>query len=240
MENETKQNPQDIQLYLQPTRFIDSDSPTVIEFARSSIGEAKTEIEHAVRLYYSVRDGIRYDPYHIDFNPETLKASAVLARKTGFCVEKAILLAAAARVVGIPSRLGFANVRNHLTTERLRRVMQTDVFVFHGYTELFLENKWVKATPAFNLSLCERFGVKPLEFDGRHDSIFHPFDHQGNRHMEYLYDYGQFADLPYEKMVDEFRTHYSRLFGEAGTAINGSFEEEALAETSLKPGTSGS
>jgi transglutaminase-like putative cysteine protease len=240
MENETKPNPQDLQLYLQPTRFIDSDSPTVIEFARSSVGEAKTDTNKAVRLYYSVRDGIRYDPYHIDFNPESLKASAVLARKTGFCVEKAVLLATAARVVGIPSRLGFANVRNHLTTERLRQVMQTDVFVFHGYTELLLENQWVKATPAFNLSLCERFGVKPLEFDGRHDSIFHPYDSQGNRHMEYLYDHGQFADLPYEKMVDEFKRHYSRFFGEAGTTINGSFEEEALAEASLKPGVSGS
>lgn len=235
MERETKQVPQDFRVYLQPTRFIDSDSPTVIEFARSSCAEIGTDVERAVRLYYCVRDGIRYDPYHISLDPEALKASAVLARKIGFCVEKAILLAAAARAVGIPSRLGFANVRNHLATKRLRQVMQTDVFIFHGYTELFLEKKWVKATPAFNLSLCERFGVKPLEFDGRHDSIFHPFDRQGNRHMEYLYDYGQFPDLPYEMMVAELKRHYPQLFGPGRMTLEGDFEEEALAETSLTP-----
>ncbi|MBI3949685.1 MAG: transglutaminase domain-containing protein [Acidobacteria bacterium] len=221
---------EDVQIYLQPTQFIDSDSPQVIEFAQSSLQGARTDIDQAIRLYYAVRDGIRYDPYHISFAPEALKASAVLARKTGFCVEKAILLAAGARAVGIASRLGFANVRNHLTTERLRRMIQTDVFVFHGYTELFLDNKWVKATPVFNLSLCQRFGVKPLEFDGRNDSLFHPFDSEGKRHMEYIYDHGQFADLPYGKMVSELKRHYPQLFGEEGAAINGSFEEEALEE----------
>jgi transglutaminase-like putative cysteine protease len=230
MENETSQKPEDLQVYLQPTKFIDSDSPVIIEFARCSIANAQTDIEKAIRLYSDVRDGIRYDPYHIDLAPDALKASAVLARKTGFCVEKAILLAAGARVVGIPSRLGFANVRNHLTTERLRQLVQTDVFIFHGYTELFLQNKWVKATPAFNLSLCERFGVKPLEFDGQHDSILHPFDSQGNRHMEYLHDYGQFADLPYEQMVSEFKQHYPRLFRKDEMTIASSFEEEALEE----------
>ncbi len=219
-----------LQIYLHPTRFIDSDSPAVIGFAQSRTSEAKTEIDKAVKLYYSVRDEIRYDPYHIDFDPKVLKASAVLARTSGFCIEKAILLAAGARALGIPSRLGFADVRNHLTTERLRQLMQSDVFVFHGYTELFLEDKWIKATPAFNLSLCERFGVKPLEFDGRQDSILHPFDIQGNRHMEYICDRGRFADLPYEYMVSELKTHYPRFLDERGTRINASFEEEGLEE----------
>ena len=29
--------------------------------------------------------------------------------------------------------------------------MGTDLFVYHGYAELFLDGKWVKATPAFNV-----------------------------------------------------------------------------------------
>jgi len=90
--NEIIQRSKDLQCYLQPTRFIDSDSPAVIGFARSSVEDAETDIERAIRLYYSVRDGIRCDPYHIGFAPEALKASSVLARKTGFCVEKAVLL----------------------------------------------------------------------------------------------------------------------------------------------------
>jgi hypothetical protein len=121
-------------------------------------------------------------------------------------------------------------VRNHLTTERLKRVMKTDVFVFHGYTELYLQDSWVKATPVFNLSLCERFGVRPLEFDGRHDSIFHEYDAHGNRHMEYLHDYGQFADLPFDMMVAEFRRHYPHMYKDGGVSIAGDFAAEADAE----------
>jgi transglutaminase-like putative cysteine protease len=218
-----------LEIYLQPTHFIDSDSPEVIKFAKSVSRGETTDIGKAIKLYYAVRDGIYYDPYRIDLNPTALKASAVLARKFGFCVPKAILLAALARAEGIPSRLGFADVKNHLSTSRLKQLIKTDVFVYHGYTELFLGNKWVKATPAFNLSLCERFEVSPLEFDGRIDSIFHEFSRKGNRHMEYLHDHGHFADLPYSQIVEAFKKHYPILFSEKST-ITGNFEEEALAD----------
>ena len=220
----------DLQNYLQPTRFIDSDSSDIIAFAGTACEGTKGYIDKAVILYYAVRDGIYYDPYRIDFNPDALIASTVLSRGYGFCISKAVLLAALGRAQGIPSRLGFADVRNHLTTERFRRLMQTDILVFHGYTEFFLENKWVKATPAFNLTLCQRFGVNPLEFDGRSDSIFHEFDHQGNRHMEYVNDRGQFADLPYELMVKTVKKHHPLLFSENSSIMNGNFEDEASAE----------
>lgn len=217
-------------LYLRPTPYIDSDAPTVIEFARSTVGEAETDIEKGVKLYYAVRDGVRYDPYAIVPDPNAFKASSVLAAKVGFCIQKAILLAAVARVVDIPSRLGFADVRNHLTTERLRRLMGTDVFAFHGYTELYLDGKWVKATPAFNRSLCERFKVRPLEFDGKSDSIFHPFDMEGRKHMEYLRDHGHFADFPLLRMVEAFQEHYGHLLQEGAAWPHGNFEQEALAD----------
>jgi transglutaminase-like putative cysteine protease len=135
----------------------------------------------------------------------------VLARKEGFCIQKAILLAAAARTLGIPARLGYANVRNHLATKKLLKLMKTDLFVFHGYTSLFLDGKWVKATPAFDIKLCERFGTKPLEFDGGTDSVFHPYDSSGKRHMEYVHDYGIFDDFPFEQMLDEFKKYYPHL-----------------------------
>ncbi len=199
---------EDFQQYLKPTRFIDCDFPEVIEYAKTTCGDETREIEKAVKMYYAVRDGFYYDPYHIDFRPDAMKASAVLAKGKGFCISKAILLAAVGRIEGIPSRLGFADVRNHLATDRLKQLMQSDIFVFHGYAELFLAKKWVKATPAFNLSLCQRFHVSPLEFDGKNDSIFHQFDRNGNLHMEYVRDHGQFADLPYDQMVEAIRTHY--------------------------------
>jgi transglutaminase-like putative cysteine protease len=218
-----------LQIYLQPTQFIDSDALTVAEFARSAIGDARTDVEKGIRLYYAVRDGIRYDAYAIVLDPKAFKASAVLTAKAGFCVQKAILLAAVARAVGIPSRLGYADVRNHLTTERLRNLMGTDMFAFHGYTELYLDGKWVKATPAFNRSLCERFKVRPLEFDGRSDSLFQPFDTEGRKHMEYLRYHGHFADFPFERMVKTFKEHYPYLFREGVDWPRGDFEQEASA-----------
>ena len=142
------------------------------------------ERERAVALYLAVRDGFRYDPYRVDLTPAGMRASAVIEKGHGWCVTKAALLAAACRASGIPARVGFADVRNHLSTERLRRALQTDIFYWHGYAEMRLGGRWIKATPAFNLELAERFGLLPLAWDGREDSIYHPFDRAGHRHME--------------------------------------------------------
>ena len=221
---------EDLEIYLQPTPFIDSDHPEVIKFARRSAADAGSKTDQAVRIFFAVRDQIKYDPYTIDLAEDKFSASVVLGKKSGYCVEKALLLAAAARALGIPSRLRFATVRNHLTTERLKQIMKTDLFIYHGYTEMFLNNRWVKATPTFNLSLCERFGVKPLDFDGIHDAIFHEFDRKGNRHMEYVHDHGFFADLPYEMIMATFRKHYPMYFTQDKASLAGNFEEEALRE----------
>ena len=202
---------EDLDPYLESTWFVDSDSPEVEAFAGRTIGDAVSDIDKAVRLYYAIRDGIRYNPYAMSPDPAAFKASAVAKAESSFCVPKAIFLAAAARAAGIPSRLGFADVRNHLASAELLERMGTDVFVFHGYTEFHLEGKWVKATPAFNLSLCRRFGVLPLEFDGKSDSIFHPFDAGGRRHMEYVRDRGTYADFPFEEMIRVFRETYPRF-----------------------------
>jgi transglutaminase-like putative cysteine protease len=137
-----------------------------------------------------------------------MKASTVLAIGVGWCVPKAALLAAACRAVGIPARLGYADVRNHLATERMRQAMQTDLFIWHGYTELWLGSAWRKATPAFNIELCERFGLLPLEFNGEDDSIYHPFDRAGNRHMEYVRQHGSFDDMPLTRIVADFVKTY--------------------------------
>jgi len=215
--------------YLRPTRFIDSDHPNVIAFAERVAGSMGSDLERATALYYAVRDEFRYDPYRIDLRPEAMRASATLARGYGFCIAKSVLLAAAARVHGIPARLGFADVRNHLTTERLRRSMGTDVFVYHGYAELLLDGRWVKATPAFNRSLCERFGVATLEFDGVHDAVFQPFDRAGNRHMEYLRDHGRYADLPLEELRQAFEVAYPKLMSGGVCDLSGRFEDDAVA-----------
>ncbi len=199
---------QELQQYLQPTPSIDRDNPVVAAYAKAHAGGSADPREQAISLYYAVRDGIRYDPYTLDLSIEGLRASTTLRTGRGWCVTKAILLAACCRAQGIPARLGFADVRNHLTTARMREQMKTDVFFWHGYTSIYLDELWVKATPAFNIELCERFRLQPLEFDGRSDSIYHPFDLEGNRHMEYLAYRGEFADVPFDRIMETFRLEY--------------------------------
>ena len=208
--------------YLEPGRYVDSDHPAVLEFSEKN-SSGNSQRDRAVSLYYAVRDAIRYNPF-LDFSrSEAFQASAVLQAGEGFCVGKAALLAACARAAGIPARVGFADVKNHLTTPRLAETMGSDLFVYHGYTELMLEGRWVKATPAFNLALCRRFRVKPLEFDGRADSIFHPFDADNRRHMEYLHDRGTHADVPVEEIQRAFREAYPRFYRLGADAAKESF-----------------
>ncbi|HWI82181.1 transglutaminase family protein [Ramlibacter sp.] len=191
---------------LAPTALIDSDHPAVRELAARAHGA--TPRDRAVDLYYLVRDEFRYDPYRVDLSVAGLRASRVIECGYGWCVPKAALLAAAARAAGIPARVGYADVRNHLSTERLRKILQTDLYVWHGYTELWLEGAWVKATPAFNLALCERFGIHPLDWDGRTDSLYHPYDKEGRRHMEYVNQRGSFDDVPAARIAADFAALY--------------------------------
>ena len=223
--------------FLSPGRFIDSDAQPVADFARDAAAGASDEVERALRVFRAVRDGIRYDPYVNFADPANYRASAVLGMERGFCVGKAALLAASWRAIGIPARVGYADVRNHMTSPRLYALIKTDVFLWHSYAEIHLAGRWLKATPAFDLALCERVGVAPLDFDAQSDSLFHPFDRAGRRHMEYLKDRGWFADVPFETMQADFRAFYPSLMKEPG--LDGDFRAEAIAagEPALPPHT---
>lgn len=196
--------------YLLATPILDANHALVVQVARETVAGAKDPVEKAVRLYYKVRDGIWYDPYVPFYKPEHYRASRTLKVKRGYCVSKAALLCALGRACGIPSRLGFADVRNHLATRQLIEWMGSDLFVYHGFTEFYLEGRWVKATPAFNRELCERHRVLPLEFDGREDSIFQPYNLDQKRFMEYVAFHGSFADVPVERIVAAWGEAYGK------------------------------
>jgi transglutaminase-like putative cysteine protease len=219
---------------LASTALIDSDHPSVVAFAREH-AQGTTDRERAVALHDAVRDGFRYDPYQVDLSTEGMRASSVIERGIGWCVPKAALLAAACRAIGIPARLGYADVRNHLSTERMRRTMQTDLFIWHGYTDLWIDGAWRKATPAFNRELCERFGLLPLTFNGHDDSIYHPYDRAGNRHMEYVHQRGSFDDMPLADIVEDFARLYPRWIAPDGDMHKADFLAEVDRE--VKQGT---
>jgi transglutaminase-like putative cysteine protease len=201
----------DLDIYLAPTAIVDSDHPRVAAYAAEAVrGRGRDPLARAVALYYAVRDAIWYDPYLPFHKPEHYRASAVLERRRAFCIGKATLLCALGRACGIPSRLGFADVRNHLATRQLLEFLGSDLFVFHGFTEFHLGGRWVKATPAFNVELCRRHRVAPLEFDGGEDSIFQAYSEDRRLFMEYVSDHGSFADVPVARIVAAWETEYGR------------------------------
>jgi len=194
--------------HLAATTFIDAQHPSVRAFAERAVAGAGTDRERISRLFTAVRDGIRYDPYQFSHEPQDYVASNVITRGVAYCIPKAVVLTAASRSLGIPARLGFSDVKNHLQSPKLAERMGTDVFVFHGYSELYVHGAWRKATPAFNAELCERFGVAPLIFDGSADALLHPFSGDGSAYMEYVRDRGVYADLPLDRILEVFAAAY--------------------------------
>jgi transglutaminase-like putative cysteine protease len=197
--------------YLGPTAIIDSDHKTIIEYAFDTVRHAGEDpVEKAVKLYYAVRDDIWYDPYYPFYLPEHYRASNILKSGRGFCISKVSLLCALGRACSIPSRVGFATVRNHLATPKLIEFLGSDLFVYHGFTEFYLDGKWVKATPAFNVELCNKHNVIPLEFNGREDSIFQAYNMGKKAFMEYLEFHGIYADIPVDVILSAWGKAYGK------------------------------
>lgn len=228
----------DLDRLLEPTEFLDHQSPVVAKFVETALPDgpgALTDIERAVALYYAVRDGIRYEVYGADLSRTGLRASSIIEQGFGFCVHKSIVYAAAVRSVGIPSRIVYGDVRNHLASERLRQLVGGDIFRFHSWTSVHLDGQWLKATPVFNKLLCRLYRIRPLEFDGRSDSVYHPFDEAGRRHMEFLQLRGEFDDVPYDTVVGGIREAHPRLFDGSHTTAAGSLANEADAAPTAEP-----
>lgn len=222
-------NTSDLSIYLQPTATINFNHPKVRSFLENHRDSNAPLIEQTLALFYAVRDEIRYDPYLPAERLSDFAASRTMELMRGWCVPKSILYAACCRAIGVPARLGYADVRNHLSTENLRRQMGTDVFYWHGYTAVHIEGRWIKATPVFNIAMCERFRVRPLDFDGKEDSIFHPFDLDGRQHMEYLNFRGEYADVPFNEITRDFEKYYPDMV--ANTQAS-DFDHEVIRETS--------
>jgi transglutaminase-like putative cysteine protease len=194
--------------YLEPTSIIDSDNQDIIKFAEEAVAGAKNQIEQSRGIFYAVRDTVLYDIRTPFFLPEHYKASNVLKRGRGYCVTKACLLCAMGRALGIPSRLGLADIRNRGASKQVIEMMGTDIFSYHGFTEFYLNGKWVKATPAFDSSVFPRHNIAPVEFDGTKDATYPSHDLSGNPYVEYITYHGSFVDVPLNELLESWRKHY--------------------------------
>ncbi|MEK9647472.1 MAG: transglutaminase family protein [Alphaproteobacteria bacterium] len=195
--------------YLKPTYYLDYDDPSVGAFAEKAIAGATNDKQKAVQAFYAVRDEIRYDPYRITDRADAYKASDVLKVGAAYCIPKASLLTAVARFAGIPSGIGLSDVTNHLCSPRLRDAMGgKELFMHHGFSVMLIDGKWVKAAPAFNIELCDKFDVTPTEFDGVEDALLQEFDKQGRKHMQYVASHGIWSDLPFDRIHYDFTAYY--------------------------------
>ncbi|MBM6592606.1 transglutaminase-like domain-containing protein [Microvirga pudoricolor] len=215
-------------LYLSPAEYVDSDHPRLQSHAVALTAGIADPVERARVLYKAVRDGIRYDPY-VDYTvKDTFRASSVLAAGHGYCVGKAALYAALCRASGIPARVGLSDVRNHLATPQLLEAVGTDVFGFHGYVDIHLDDRWIKVTPTFNDTLCAKLGVAVLEFDGASDALFQPFNGAGREFMEYVAHHGTYFDVPAKFLIREMAQLYPKLCKPGGYRDR-PMEDEAAA-----------
>lgn len=195
--------------YLAETEYINYSHPDIQSLINQLKGTSTKD--KVLELYYKIRDDIHYDPYTFAHGIKSLKASYAASNSRAYCIPKSALMVACCRAIGVPAKLGLADVKNHLSSPKLLAWLQTDLFVMHAYCELFLNNKWVKCTPVFNKVLCDKFGITPLEFDTENNSIFHQFTESGHQHMEYVTDHGTFADLPIAFMLSSVKTAYPHL-----------------------------
>jgi transglutaminase-like putative cysteine protease len=187
--------------YLGHTFFIDCDAAPIKEKAAELTACVEGEKEKGIRIFYFARDEIAYNVYSPRSTDAEFKASHVLARREGYCVQKAVLLVALARAAGIPARLRFAEIRSHLTPPALVEKRGSNIFPYHGLADLHIDGRWVKATPIYDIGYCIKTGVAPIEFDGEKDAMLPLHTLDGRLHTEYIRDRGFFEDLP----IDDIR-----------------------------------
>jgi transglutaminase-like putative cysteine protease len=198
----------DLGAFLAPTAFLDCDSPVIAAAAEKITSSCADAAEKGAALFAFVRDTVRYNPYVNFLDEKVYRSSAVIAGESTFCVPKAILLASLARAAGIASRLRFADIRNHLLPQKMKDLLQTDIIYGHGFAELFIDGRWLKATPAFDRALCEDQGFILTEFTGHDHAVFPSHDLRGRKHIDYV-EYSQaFDDFPFQWLTSYYLEKY--------------------------------
>jgi hypothetical protein len=198
-----------IQKWLKATPTFDHDHEAIIERAHSVTKGQMKVADKAKSLFYFVRDEAKFFPYLPPDTLESYKASRILKAGGGMCIQKAVLLATLARAAGIPARVHFVNIRNYRAPDNVKEVLGTNLFPYHGFDELYIDEKWVKVTPTFELKVCKENRLFPVEFDGRHNAMLLPRDLDGNPHIEYLQDHGFYENIPLDEIYNAWAMAYS-------------------------------
>ncbi|MGB3466953.1 MAG: transglutaminase family protein [Cyclobacteriaceae bacterium] len=195
--------------YLRSTYYFDYNETSVQDMVKEF--RNLPQREQISGLFLKVRDGWRYNPYVIYTKKDKYKASFLVDQHEGHCVDKSTLFIAGLRALEIPARLRLAKVVNHIATEKLTSLLGSNYIAPHGIVEVFSNDQWTKASTAFNQSLCEKYNVAPLYYDGTEDAMIQAYTQKDEKYMEYVEDYGHFDDLPFDFIFESFKTNYPQL-----------------------------
>lgn len=202
----------DQKIYLHSTYFVDMQSPLIIAKAHELTHEIPPHdsIQKAIKVFYYVRDSL---PYWVGSPKElmdraNLRASAVLTKQKGYCIQKSSLFVALLRALQIPARFHFVDIINYLTPQNYIDRIGRNLMIYHGYGEVWLNGKWIEANVAFDKALCERKHYPISEFDGIHPALFAHTNADGDKFVDYIKDHGTFADIPYRKIIGTWLLEY--------------------------------
>ncbi len=197
--------------FLARTSFTNADHPAIRDHAAALTAGLETTAEKAVALYRWVRDEVRYT-----MGSWNQTASETLTLRVGTCSNKANLLVALARSIGIPAafRVQYVDVKTYFEGGfiPMLKKMVRDVTI-HVYVALWIDGEWVKCDPADDRALSESIvAIVPhaivLDFDGKNDSTI-PFRKEGIRS-----DVGPVASIDEQlSRRAKFPASYSRVFG---------------------------
>ena len=188
--------------YLKTTASIQDDHPRIRTLAAELTSGLESAREKVLGLFAFVRDEIPYNVFMISMHEDDFRASFVLESGKGYCVQKAVLLCALSRAVGIPCRLALTEIRNHRIPAKLFERLGRNVFPGHAYNQFHLDGRWISAAATFDAKLCARVGVPTVDFDGTKDAILPATALDGSPYIEYLEDFGYFADLPLDFITE--------------------------------------
>ena len=204
--------------YLKPTYFLDFNNDIIKQKVKELI-DSDDLTENAIKLFYFVRDKIKYNPYSPCDKREYYRSSEVLKRGSGYCIQKAVLLCSMLRLAKIPCKLVFVDIKNYNAPEKLTKLFG-NTYHFHGYCKLYLNNKWVSAAPTFNIEMCEKFGYKPTEFNGKEDALLEKYNVNGELTFEYINFRGEFDDLPFNIILNGFKEELGDVFSKWVKYVN--------------------
>lgn len=112
--------------------WVQSDDPAIVAFAKEHTKNAKTENERMEALTKAVSARLADK----NLSSGYVGASEAFADRSGDCTEHALLLAAAGRAQGIPTRVaaGLAYTDEFMGVRR--------VFVPHAWTQAYIDGRW--------------------------------------------------------------------------------------------------